>query len=78
MIQNINIGMSMRINSTFSGCISSKRDICLRIFESNFFFYIFPLQQRIPLDFLEGEKFQEAADNYVRPLLTKVSEFNLS
>nr|CAB3477629.1 unnamed protein product [Digitaria exilis] len=27
--------------------------------------------KRIPLDFLEGEKFQEAADNYVRPLLTK-------
>uniref|UniRef100_A0A453F286 Uncharacterized protein n=3 Tax=Aegilops tauschii subsp. strangulata TaxID=200361 RepID=A0A453F286_AEGTS len=27
--------------------------------------------KRIPLDFLEGEKFLEAADNYVRPLLTK-------
>ncbi|PIA65249.1 hypothetical protein AQUCO_00100614v1 [Aquilegia coerulea] len=27
--------------------------------------------KRIPLDFLEGEKFREAADNYVRPLLTK-------
>ncbi|VAH77575.1 unnamed protein product [Triticum turgidum subsp. durum] len=27
--------------------------------------------KRIPLDFLEGEKFHEAADNYVRPLLTK-------
>ncbi|KAL6842778.1 hypothetical protein ACP4OV_027622 [Aristida adscensionis] len=27
--------------------------------------------KRIPLDFLEGDKFQEAADNYVRPLLTK-------
>ncbi|KAG8044851.1 hypothetical protein GUJ93_ZPchr0008g13823 [Zizania palustris] len=27
--------------------------------------------KRIPLDFLDGEKFQEAADNYVRPLLTK-------
>jgi hypothetical protein len=27
--------------------------------------------KRIPLDFLEGEKFQEAADSYVRPLLTK-------
>uniref|UniRef100_A0A0D9V2Y2 Uncharacterized protein n=1 Tax=Leersia perrieri TaxID=77586 RepID=A0A0D9V2Y2_9ORYZ len=27
--------------------------------------------KRIPLDFLEGEKFQEAADTYVRPLLTK-------
>ncbi|KAJ0959907.1 hypothetical protein J5N97_000341 [Dioscorea zingiberensis] len=26
---------------------------------------------RIPLDFLPGEKFREAADNYVRPLLTK-------
>ncbi|PKU72316.1 peptide alpha-N-acetyltransferase [Dendrobium catenatum] len=26
---------------------------------------------RIPLDFLEGEKFHHAADNYVRPLLTK-------
>lgn len=28
--------------------------------------------QRIPLDFLQGEKFKEAADNYIRPLLTKV------
>ena len=28
--------------------------------------------QRIPLDFLQGDKFREAADNYVRPLLTKV------
>lgn len=27
--------------------------------------------KRIPLDFLEGEKFRHAADNYVRPLLTK-------
>ncbi|KAJ0961477.1 hypothetical protein J5N97_001981 [Dioscorea zingiberensis] len=27
--------------------------------------------KRIPLDFLPGEKFREAADNYVRPLLTK-------
>ncbi|CAL9173200.1 unnamed protein product [Musa hybrid cultivar] len=27
--------------------------------------------KRIPLDFLEGVKFREAADNYVRPLLTK-------
>uniref|UniRef100_A0A0E0PS84 Uncharacterized protein n=1 Tax=Oryza rufipogon TaxID=4529 RepID=A0A0E0PS84_ORYRU len=27
--------------------------------------------KRMPLDFLGGEKFQEAADNYVRPLLTK-------
>ncbi|CAL9113079.1 unnamed protein product [Musa textilis] len=27
--------------------------------------------KRIPLDFLEGDKFREAADNYVRPLLTK-------
>ncbi|CAL9165482.1 unnamed protein product [Musa hybrid cultivar] len=27
--------------------------------------------KRIPLDFLEGDKFQEAVDNYVRPLLTK-------
>ncbi|OEL18241.1 N-alpha-acetyltransferase 16, NatA auxiliary subunit [Dichanthelium oligosanthes] len=27
--------------------------------------------KRIPLDFLEGDKFQEAADIYVRPLLTK-------
>ncbi|KAI0487862.1 hypothetical protein KFK09_027685 [Dendrobium nobile] len=27
--------------------------------------------KRIPLDFLEGEKFHHAADNYVRPLLTK-------
>ncbi|KAM0944855.1 putative transferase [Dioscorea sansibarensis] len=27
--------------------------------------------KRIPLDFLEGEKFQEAADSYVRPLLSK-------
>lgn len=32
------------------------------------------LAQRIPLDFLEGEKFREAADNYMRPLLTKVGE----
>jgi hypothetical protein len=29
--------------------------------------------KRMPLDFLGGEKFQEAADNYVRPLLTKVN-----
>lgn len=28
--------------------------------------------QRIPLDFLQGERFREAADIYVRPLLTKV------
>lgn len=27
--------------------------------------------KRIPLDFLKGEKFREAADNYIRPLLTK-------
>ncbi|XP_023770332.1 N-terminal acetyltransferase A complex auxiliary subunit NAA15 [Lactuca sativa] len=27
--------------------------------------------KRIPLDFLEGVKFRDAADNYVRPLLTK-------
>ncbi|KAM7475951.1 hypothetical protein LguiB_023194 [Lonicera macranthoides] len=27
--------------------------------------------KRIPLDFLNAEKFQEAADNYIRPLLTK-------
>ncbi|GMN37279.1 hypothetical protein TIFTF001_006685 [Ficus carica] len=26
---------------------------------------------RIPLDFLQGDKFREAADNYIRPLLTK-------
>lgn len=27
--------------------------------------------KRIPLDFLQGEEFRDAADNYVRPLLTK-------
>ncbi|KAI3712036.1 hypothetical protein L1987_70585 [Smallanthus sonchifolius] len=27
--------------------------------------------KRIPLDFLDGEKFRDAADNYARPLLTK-------
>ncbi|CAM8997376.1 unnamed protein product [Rhodiola kirilowii] len=27
--------------------------------------------KRIPLDFLQGERFLEAADNYIRPLLTK-------
>ncbi|XP_010249876.1 PREDICTED: N-alpha-acetyltransferase 16, NatA auxiliary subunit [Nelumbo nucifera] len=27
--------------------------------------------KRIPLDFLQGEKFREAADHYIRPLLTK-------
>ncbi|XP_077212035.1 N-terminal acetyltransferase A complex auxiliary subunit NAA15-like [Tasmannia lanceolata] len=27
--------------------------------------------KRIPLDFLQGEKFREAADGYIRPLLTK-------
>ncbi|XP_073268084.1 N-terminal acetyltransferase A complex auxiliary subunit NAA15 isoform X1 [Populus alba] len=27
--------------------------------------------KRIPLDFLQGDKFHEAADNYIRPLLTK-------
>ncbi|CAK7356638.1 unnamed protein product [Dovyalis caffra] len=27
--------------------------------------------KRIPLDFLQGDKFCEAADNYIRPLLTK-------
>ncbi|KAH8514435.1 hypothetical protein H0E87_007314, partial [Populus deltoides] len=27
--------------------------------------------KRIPLDFLQGEKFHEAVDNYIRPLLTK-------
>jgi hypothetical protein len=39
---------------------------------ANLTFPVPSLQQRIPLDFLEGDKFQEAADNYVRPLLTKV------
>ncbi|KAK8940316.1 hypothetical protein KSP40_PGU009307 [Platanthera guangdongensis] len=29
------------------------------------------ISRRIPLDFLEGEKFRNAADNYIRPLLTK-------
>ncbi|KAI9110342.1 hypothetical protein K1719_018784 [Acacia pycnantha] len=29
------------------------------------------LDALIPLDFLQGEKFKEAADNYIRPLLTK-------
>ena len=33
------------------------------------------LIQRIPLDFLQGDKFREAADNYIRPLLTKVFVF---
>ena len=60
------------LNSTFPACIGSKQGIYLRICESNL--CIFPVRQRIPLDFLEGEKFQEAADNYVRPLLTKVSD----
>ncbi|KAL5072633.1 hypothetical protein RYX36_011617 [Vicia faba] len=27
--------------------------------------------KRIPLDFLQGDKFREAAENYIRPLLTK-------
>ncbi|KAF7814310.1 N-terminal acetyltransferase A complex auxiliary subunit NAA15 [Senna tora] len=27
--------------------------------------------KRIPLDFLQGDQFQEAAENYIRPLLTK-------
>ncbi|KAG9459346.1 hypothetical protein H6P81_003854 [Aristolochia fimbriata] len=27
--------------------------------------------KRIPLDFLQGKRFEEAADNYIRPLLTK-------
>ncbi|KAJ1429089.1 Tetratricopeptide-like helical domain superfamily [Sesbania bispinosa] len=27
--------------------------------------------KRIPLDFLQGDKFRQAADNYIRPLLTK-------
>ncbi|KAK7255315.1 hypothetical protein RIF29_28722 [Crotalaria pallida] len=27
--------------------------------------------KRIPLDFLQGDKFREAADSYIRPLLTK-------
>ncbi|XP_038897483.1 LOW QUALITY PROTEIN: N-terminal acetyltransferase A complex auxiliary subunit NAA15-like [Benincasa hispida] len=27
--------------------------------------------KRIPLDFLQGDKFKDAADNYIRPLLTK-------
>lgn len=35
---------------------------------------IFSLFQRIPLDFLKDEKFQEAAENYIRPLLTKVCD----
>ncbi|KAL5996964.1 N-alpha-acetyltransferase 16, NatA auxiliary subunit [Asimina triloba] len=29
--------------------------------------------KRIPLDFLQDDKFYEAADNYIRPLLTKVT-----
>ncbi|KEH39579.1 amino-terminal acetyltransferase, putative [Medicago truncatula] len=28
--------------------------------------------KRIPLDFLQGDRFREAADSYIRPLLTKV------
>lgn len=31
----------------------------------------FSAVKRIPLDFLQGDKFREAADNYIRPLLTK-------
>jgi peptide alpha-N-acetyltransferase len=27
--------------------------------------------KRIPLDFLQGDKFREAAESYIRPLLTK-------
>jgi hypothetical protein len=76
VIQNNAIGMYMpgfNLNSTFPACIMycSKQGIYLRICGLNL--CIFPVRQRIPLDFLEGEKFQEAADNYVRPLLTKVS-----
>lgn len=45
--------------------------ICLCCIEP-FFFSFF---QRIPLDFLKAEKFREAADNYIRPLLAKVLYF---
>lgn len=38
--------------------------------EINQIFFIF--YQRIPLDFLQGDRFREAADSYIRPLLTKV------
>jgi hypothetical protein len=34
-----------------------------------------PWPQRIPLDFLQGNRFMEAAENYIRPLLTKVFKF---
>lgn len=36
------------------------------------------LLQRIPLDFLQGDKFKDAADNYIRPLLTKVFGYGYS
>lgn len=37
--------------------------------------FISPTEQRIPLDFLSAEKFRSAAENYVRPFLTKVPFF---
>lgn len=43
----------------------------LNIILGVFSFLSFP-HQRIPLDFSHGDKFREAADNYIRPLLTKV------
>jgi hypothetical protein len=36
-------------------------------------YVIFSPFQRIPLDFLQGDQFRGAADEYVRPKLTKVT-----
>lgn len=46
--------------------------ILLRYFFLDFYVNFSPIWQRIPLDFLSGEKFQAAAESHIRPLLTKV------
>lgn len=47
-----------------------------RICSTMFKFLFFPSFQRIPLDFLTGGKFREAAENYIQPLLRKVLYFS--
>ena len=49
----------------------------LKYFGRNSLFIGSFVWQRIPLDFLQGDKFREAADNYIRPLLTKVYKISL-
>ena len=53
-------------------CKSSLNDLTFKSTHKHYFGCLLSPYQRIPLDFLHGDKFREAADNYIRPLLTKV------